>query len=55
MVRFIGRAVCFKRVVEDFWDVHSSCVTVEERIVGSNMDGLSRFTDNSFAVLIYLS
>ena len=50
MVRLIGRSVCSKKVVKDFWDLHSSSVTVEGRIVDSYMDGIS---GNLFAVLVY--
>ena len=41
------------KVVEDFWDVHFSCVTVEGRVVDSNMNGFSCFTGSVFAALIY--
>ena len=37
-----------RRQLEDFWDVHFSCVMVEGSAV-SNMDG---FSDNFFAVLV---
>ena len=35
----IGRYVFSKKVLEDFLDVHFSCVIIEGRIVDSNMDG----------------
>ena len=50
MVRLIGRSVCSKKVVEDFWDVHFSCATVEVRVVDCNMNGISSFPGNLFAV-----
>ena len=45
--------VCFKKAVEDFWDVHFSCVKVEGRGVNSNVDCFSSFSGNVFAVLVY--
>ena len=52
-VRLIGRSICSKKLVKDFWDVHFSYVVVESRNVNSNLDGFSRFPGNLFAVLIY--
>ena len=40
-------------MVEDFLDVHFFCVTVEGRVVDSNMNGFSNFSGNLFAVLVY--
>ena len=37
----------------DFWDVHVGCVTVEGRVVDSNMIGFCSFSGNLFAVLVY--
>ena len=53
LVRLIGRSVCSKKVVEDFWNVHFSCTTVEGKDVDSNLDGFSSFSGNLFAVLVY--
>ena len=53
MVRLIERSVCSINEVEDYWDVHFSCVTVEGRVVDFNMDGFSSFSSNLFAVLVY--
>ena len=53
MVRLTGRSVCPKKVVDDFWDVHFSCVTVEVRVADSNMDGFASFPSNLFAFLAY--
>ena len=39
----IGRSICSKKVVEDFQDVHFSCVAVEGRVVGSNMNDFFSF------------
>ena len=39
-----------QEVVEDFSDVHFSCVMVEGRVADSSMDG---FSSNFFAILIY--
>ena len=50
LVRFIGRSVCSKKLDEDLWDVHFSCVMVEGRVVDSNMNG---FSSNLFAILVY--
>ena len=41
MVRLIGRSLYSMIVVEDFWDVYFNCVTVESRVVDSNMNGFS--------------
>ena len=46
----IGRSVCSKKLVEDCWDVHSSCVKVEGRVINSNMSG---FSGNLLAVLVF--
>ena len=40
-------------MVEDFWDVHFSCVMVESRAVDSNMDGFCGFSGKLFAILVY--
>ena len=53
MVRLIGRSICSKKVVEDFWDVHISYVMVEGRVVNSNMNGFSSFSGNLFSILVY--
>ena len=53
MVRFIGRSVHSLKVVEDFLDVHFSCVMVGGRVVDSNMNGFTIFSGNLFAVLVY--
>ena len=53
MVRLIGTSVCSKQVVEDFWDIYFTCVTVEGRVVDSNMNGFSSFSGNLFAIFIY--
>ena len=52
MTRLIGRSVCSKKVVTDFWDVHFSCVTVEGRVIGSNINDFCSFSSNLFAILI---
>ena len=49
LVRLTGKSVCSKKVVEDFRDVHFSCVTAEGRVDDLNMDG---FYGNLFAVLV---
>ena len=49
-VSVIGRSVCSKKAVEDFLDIHFSCMIVEGRVVDSNMDG---FSGNVFAILVY--
>ena len=41
------------KVVEDTWGVHFSCLTVGARTFYSNMDDLSRFSGNLFAILVY--
>ena len=41
------------KVVEDFWDVHFSCVMVEGTCIDSNMDSFSSFSGTLFAVLVY--
>ena len=53
LVKLIGRSVSSKKVAEDFWDVHFSCVMVVNRVVDSYMDGFPSFFDNLFAVLVY--
>ena len=53
LVRLIGRSVCSKKLVEDFWDVHFACVTVENRVADSNMNGFSSFSGTLFAVFVY--
>ena len=53
LVGLIGRFVCSQKVVEDFWDVYFSCVTVEGRVVDPSMNGFSSFSGNLFAVLVY--
>ena len=55
LARLTGRFVCSKKVVEDFLDVHFSCVMVEGRVrvVDSNMNGFSSFSANLFAVVVY--
>ena len=40
-------------MVEDFWDAIFSCVTVEGRVVDSNMDGFSNFSGSLFTILVY--
>ena len=42
-------SVCSRKLVEDFWDVRFSCVTVEGSLVGSNIDVLYC---NLFPVLV---
>ena len=37
-------------VVEDFRDVHFSCVTVDSRVADSDTNG---FSNNLFAILVY--
>ena len=53
MVRLIGKSICSKKVVEDFQDVHFSCVAAEGRIVDSNMNGFSSFPGNMFGIMIF--
>ena len=53
MVRLTGRSVCSKKLLEDFWDVHFSCVMVQGRVADSNMNGFSSFFGNLFSVLVY--
>ena len=53
MVRFIGKSVCSKKVVEDFWDGDFSHVVVEGRVVDSNMTGFSSLSVSLFAVFFY--
>ena len=50
LVKLIERSICSKKVVEDFWDVHFSCVTVEGRVFDSNLDIFCSFSGNMFAV-----
>ena len=40
-------------MVEDFWDVHSSCVPAEGMVVDSSMDSFYSFSSNLFPVLVY--
>ena len=51
MVRLIGRIICSKKVVEDFWDIHFSCAVVKGRIVDSDMNGFSTFSGNFCTIL----
>ena len=52
-VRLIGRSICFKKVVNDLWDVHFSHVAVGCRIVNFNMNSFPSFPRNLFAILDY--
>ena len=40
-------------MVEDFWNVHFSCVTVEGSVVESDMNGFPSFSGDLFAILVY--
>ena len=53
MVRLTERSVCSKKVVEYFWDVHFSRVTVEITVVDSSMDGSSSFSGTLPTVVVY--
>ena len=53
LVRLAGRSICSKKMIEDFWDVQFSCVTVEGRVVDSKQHGFSIFSGNVFAALVY--
>ena len=48
-VRLIGRFVCSKKMVEDFWDIYFSFIMVEGRVVDSNTNV---FSSTLFAVLV---
>ena len=52
-MRLTGRSVCFKKGVEDFWNVHFSCVMVKGRVVGSNIDSCSIFSGSVPVVLVF--
>ena len=53
LFRLIGRSLCSKKVVEHFWDIYISCVTVDSRVVDSDIKDISSFSGKSLAVLIY--
>ena len=53
MVRLIGSSIYSKETVENFWNIHFSCVIVDGRFVDSNMDGFSSFPCTLFAVFVY--
>ena len=42
-----------KNMVEDFWDVHFSSVTVQGMVVDSNMNGFSNLYGKLLAILVY--
>ena len=44
------KPVCSGNVVEDFWNVHFSCVTTECWVIGPDVDD---FSVNLFTVLMY--
>ena len=53
LLRLISRSICFKKVVEDLGDVHFSFVTIEGKVVNSNMNDFSSFSGNLFSILFY--
>ena len=53
MVRLVGRSICPRKVVKDFWGVHFSCIAMEDRFADSNMNGFSSFSGSLFAALVY--
>ena len=53
LVSLIGRSICSKKVIEDFWDVNISSVTIEGRFIDSNMNGFSIFSSHLFAIFVY--
>ena len=49
----IGKFVCNKNAIEDFWYVHIFCITIERRVVDSNMHGFCRHPGNLIVFLVY--
>ena len=50
LATLIGRSAYSKRVVvEDFWDVHFSCIMIEGRVIYCNMND---FSGNLFAIMV---
>ena len=53
LVRLIGRLSASRRWLKIFWDVHFSCITVEGRVVDSNMNGFSSFLATCLLSCLY--
>ena len=52
-IKHVARTACSYKTVEDFWDIHFSCVTVDCQVGGPVVDVFPGFSGAIFAVLIY--